>query len=368
MSDLLSTDPKKRPTAEEMLLRLNEEGKICVSSEPQHHKRVEQDDDDSDYCTLDNSNHQPKPKQLESESSASASSPPPPDSIEIRKRQIEEIRRKLDASMPTSPDSNVKSQEKMNPIKSERSGSPVSMTSSPVRAVRQQHPNVPFLLISSRGPSADHQSAMFGLYRKSAGMTEGDIVYLQECDYEGNNCRLFSSQGVWTLYEHSVCLRAATPSEDPTAVLWQYQENIGLVDWWVDPWLTVTSLSEKPSDCEITISLSTDIFMRNIQMPGLAGVYTADGSYCGGRPVLRHSGGLFTLHVSYWGGGYWVVSAGAGGNRHLVSGSAPTLCPADPRAARSDTRAQTHWRYLSKLGEWAESREISVKCSKHYYH
>ena len=56
---------------------------------------------------------------------------------------------------------------------------------------------------------------------------------------------------------------------------------------------------------------------------------------------MRHSGGLFTLYFSYWGGGYGVVSAGEGGDRQLVSGSAPTLCPADPRAARSDTRGWT---------------------------
>ena len=40
----------------------------------------------------------------------------------------------------------------------------------------------------------------------------------------------------------------------------------------------VTSLSEKPHDCEVTISLSEDI-KRDIMKPGAEGLYRADGSY-----------------------------------------------------------------------------------------
>ena len=153
-------------------------------------------------------------------------------------------------------------------------------------------------------------------------------------------------------------LRAATPSESPTSVKWQYQD---VEDTWRDdPELTVTGLSEKPS-CEVTISLSQEI-VRDIKEPGVAGVYKPEGSYYRGRPVLQYSGGLFTLSM---GGSYWMVqSGGVRGNMYLMSGSAPSQCPADPRAARNEMRGKKHWRYWNEQGEWPASSGISVKCSK----
>ena len=74
--------------------------------------------------------------------------------------------------------------------------------------------------------------------------------------------------------------------------------------------------------------------------PGVEGVYKADGSYYLGRPVLQHEEGHFTAYAR---GGFWIVSSGVGGTGYLVSGSAPSQCPADPRAARNER--QTHWEY-----------------------
>ena len=107
----------------------------------------------------------------------------------------------------------------------------------------------------------------------------------------------------------------------------------------------MTGLSEKPSECEVTISLSQDI-VRNIMDPGegVAGVYRAEGSYRRGRPVLQHSGGLFTLSLR----GGWSVEESPysySGLLYLYSGSAPSMCPADPRAARNKSEGLTHWRY-----------------------
>ena len=152
-------------------------------------------------------------------------------------------------------------------------------------------------------------------------------------------------------------LRAATPSDSPTSVNWQYREYI---EWLDDPALTVTGLSEKPSECEVTISLSRDI-KRDIRDKGVTGVYTGDGSYHRGRPVLHHSGGLFTLSVDY---SCWRVQSGVGGDLYLYSESAPSQCPADPRAARNERRGETHWSYWSKQIELTESSGISVKCNK----
>ena len=151
-----------------------------------------------------------------------------------------------------------------------------------------------FLITSSAsGPTADHQGGMFGLYRMTEQMTDGLNVYMQEHDtkYGGIPCKLYSSKGVWVVTcDGKELLRAATPSESPTSVKWQYYDYN---TWRDDPALAVTGLSEKPSECEVTISLRQDI-VRDIKDPGVAGVYRATGSYCRGRPVLQHSGGLFT--------------------------------------------------------------------------
>ena len=118
----------------------------------------------------------------------------------------------------------------------------------------------------------------------------------------------------------------------------------------------MTSLSER--ECEARMSLPA--ISRDMKEPGLAGVYWADSSYCRGRPVFRHSGGEFTLSVEY---GSWEVSSGVGGDVHLWSRTAPSMCPADPRAARRERlgcRTQKHWTYLNKQRGWVESGDISV--------
>ena len=133
-----------------------------------------------------------------------------------------------------------------------------------------------------------------------------------------------------------------------------------------DPAVTVTGLTKKPSECEVTISLSQDV-VRDITYPGVAvaGVYKTDGTYRHGRPVLEHSGGLFTLSV--W-GGFWVVESDV--DSYLMSGSAPSLCPADHRAAaaRNERVRQTNWSFWSKRKRggwpWPESSGITVKCKK----
>ena len=255
------------------------------------------------------------------------------------------------------PTGTVKPQEKMAPVRSPRSES---------SAARHQPSDPPFLPITSSGRAADPRSLMFGLYRKTEQMTEGRNIYIQEHDskYRGSPYELSSREGGWVVTEDGYeRLRAATPSESPTSVNWQYREY---VEWLDDPALTVTGLSEKPSECEVTISLSRDIKREILDGvgvgEGVAGVYTGDGSYRRGRPVLHHSGGLFTLSVGGW--GCWRVQSGVGGVWYLYSGSAPSQCPADPRAARNERRGETHWSYWSKRGGITESSGISVKCNK----
>ena len=67
VASLLITDPGRRPTAEQLLLRLNgERDEVSGSSKPQYQRTVEQDDDDdSDYDTLVQTKHQPTVKPQE---------------------------------------------------------------------------------------------------------------------------------------------------------------------------------------------------------------------------------------------------------------------------------------------------------------
>ena len=244
---------------------------------------------------------------------------------------------------------------------------PVRSPSSQISAVKQQSPSdPPFFLISSTGPPrpAGHPEHMLGLYQKIEEINEGHSVYIQKHDikYGANSCKLFSDKGVWRITRDGIeRIRAATPSESPYSVKWQYYEY----DVWCDDptvTLTVTGLSEKPSECEVTISLSQDI-ARYIKNPGVVGVYRANGTYRKGRPVLRNSGGLITLFDA---GGCWVVGTGDRGDTYLGSSHAPSQCPADARlrtAARGDL--VTHWGYKDKLNRmWDSISGISVKCNK----
>ena len=125
-----------------------------------------------------------------------------------------------------------------------------------------------------------------------------------------------------------------------------------------DPEVRVTglsALSEMPS-CKVLISLSPAV-RRDIEDPGveLEGEYIPSGDWRRGRPVLRHSGGVFTLSVS---SGGWVVESGPG-PCHLYSGSSPCLCPANPRAEEGQ-EGQEHWGYRNNLGEMNETEGISV--------
>ena len=263
-------------------------------------------------------------------------------------------------------------QDQQNPRKKMNTIEPPSSASSLPPPVQSEHqPTVkpkeiesPFLLISSSGPSADHWSEMFGLFRKTEQMREGRNVYIQMHDkkYGASSLKLFTAQGVWTIAGRTVYMRATTPSESPTSVTWQYMvfdKDTGQDD----PALTVTNLSEKPDDCKVTISLSKDV-KRKLKEPGLEGVYKADGLYCMGRPVLQHEGDRFTLSADLE---CWRVSTGVGGTQYLWSGSAPSQCPADPRAVRNGNLGQTHWKYYNKQGGYAESSGISVKCKTHKY-
>ena len=240
---------------------------------------------------------------------------------------------------------------------------------SPSATIRQQPQPAsypPFLLFLSLGPAADYRASMLGLYRKTEEMFGGCSVYMQEHDntkYGGIPCKLFRNRGIWKINEDGdVCLMAATASESPTSsIIWRYQSESGI--WRDDPALTVKGLNEKPRSCEILFILSKDI-AKQIMEPGADGLYREDGSYCRGRPVLQHEGGRFTLIVD---GEHWKVYSRAGSVMHLQSGSAPSQCPAHPRAATNDRERQTEWTFRNKWDEWLWPVPLAIRlyCNTH---
>ena len=300
---------------------------------------------------------QGKTKTSSSESSISVSPP----SVKSRHELSVKPQEKTTKSPASSP---AVTQQPKNVSPEAKTKSQVSSPPS----VKQQLVSDPiFLLVSSSGSAADHQSDMMGFYRKTEEMREGRSVYRQmhNTKYGNNSRKIFINKGVWSItYDSTVYLRAATPSDSPISTKCQYLDRHKT--WREDPALTVTSLSDKPDLCEVTISLSEDV-KRELREPGVEGVYKADGSYCRGRPVLQHVDGRFTLYLWAW--GWWRVKAGVGDEVYLESGSAPSQCPADPRAARDELKwqGQKHWKYGSKsygVG-WRESTGISVRCKTH---
>ena len=62
--------------------------------------------------------------------------------------------------------------------------------------------------------------------------------------------------------------------------------------------ITLTGISKRPTcKCEVRIELSEDV-RSNIVEPGVEGLYRPDGTFCYGRPVLRHSERQFMLSVN----------------------------------------------------------------------
>ena len=238
-----------------------------------------------------------------------------------------------------------------------------AMHASPELETKSEAAEPPFLLLNSSGFAADHQSALLGLYRKAEGRSE----YIQENDSKYGNSNsetiLSISQRIWSIKNEfgQVCLQASTPSDSPLSVKWQCQDDD--YAWRDDPALKVTGLDERPKcECQITLSLSEKV-AKDMEQPGVTGVFQSNGSYYLGRPVLRHSRGQFTLNV---GDGCWRVASGVRGQEHLRSYTVPSPCPADPRAARNDWQDLENWRYYSRQQrELTGSPAIGLKCNKH---
>ena len=130
---------------------------------------------------------------------------------------------------------------------------------------------------------------------------------------------------------------------------------------WPVPDLTMTLLLDHSSvHCSDIIITATGEAAR--LWPECLGTFSSQpGEFYCGRQVFRNTTGL-KLQVSYY-DGYWSVVDGKG-RAGLRSGSAPGMCPADPRA-KIDVDGTRNWMYVNREGEWEESSDIIITCSTH---
>jgi len=151
---------------------------------------------------------------------------------------------------------------------------------------------------------------------------------------------------------------------------WQYNDD-GV--WRPIPGLDVTfptDLSIYSTLCYISIKATGEAARRSSD--GLGIFAPVPGEFRYGRQLFRNTTTDQKLMVN--GAGFWVVGSEDGrcqdvtcGRRcalaWLASGSAPSMCPADPRAKVSDLHGTRNWRYATGEG-LQESSAIKVTCAQ----
>ena len=213
---------------------------------------------------------------------------------------------------------------------------------------------VPYLNITSTGPTADGHSEVLGLYALVPGTRHGGKPVYQQMDgdiySDRYKVRYDSDNQVWTVVEYSRrILMAKTTTSNPTTAAWK----VGHQD---DVTLTVAAMTRLPPACSVSISCTSSIGDERLLQ--VNGEYAATDQYRNGRVVYKNVDRELYLFVRFNG---WVVD---GGSPILHSQAAPSLCPAaaraDPQAAGTRRRG---WRFGGPSNVPSDS--IVVKCLVH---
>ena len=120
-----------------------------------------------------------------------------------------------------------------------------------------------------------------------------------------------------------------------------------------------------PLSCgDVTISSTRDLAHNQ---PECIGVYSPTEMFSAGKRVFKHVSQERYL-LSQHGKVNWYVQERLDKMGALMSsGCAPSLCPADPRAMRSQRSRVTSWKYSDGEERMVQGRDITVKCSVHAY-
>ena len=233
---------------------------------------------------------------------------------------------------------------------------------------------VPYLNISSTGPTADWHSCALGLYALVPGTRHGGKPVYQQMGGGLSTYKVLYSKKkkVWTVVDaDEKILTAKTTTSNPTTAAWK----VVVICNQDDITLTVAAMTRLPPACSVSISCpsldasasaSANLLHRLLSWIGFTspdpvrdelllqvmGEYAATDQYQYGRVVYKKVDMELYLSVRLNNCGCWVVDWGEGCDSFspiLDSQTAPSLCPADPQAAK--------W--------WYKGHSIVVKCLIH---
>ena len=238
------------------------------------------------------------------------------------------------------------------------------------------------ILLTSSGPSAEYQGSALGLYRREG--THNNSPYYKHLDIEEYIYR--NKNGEWYMgislgYRAGYGLWNENKTDSVPLVGWKcWNGDASFADkahWWLpDPHLKILTPSDPsyPLLCgEITIEAPGNSILRKEKC---LGVYKLWGNmFSAGRRVFKHSSKNRFLMVKY-GFPQWCVDKSINFDNKTVlmsSSCAPSMCPADPRAMKSQRFDKTSWRYYDdedvfrpgaiyvtcSVHKWEEGREVS---------
>ena len=245
-------------------------------------------------------------------------------------------------------------------------------TNSEISCVHHNHTDDPlscsptFLTITSSGPSADLNGDHLGLYEVRG--THNSSHYYRQVD------TVRRDGGEFFVYRCKNGNWAMGPGLDGPVSIWNQNKTdiVPLTGWECyhngvhidDPLLKISSGLPLPcGDITIRGSRSAE-FMQ----PRSIGVYTPTKMFSGGRRVFKHvSQERYILSQPDCMNWYVQDSVDEKGP-YMSSGSAPSMCPADPRARTNPSVGLSSWNYWANWGVYLlEDPLITVTCSVHSY-
>ena len=229
------------------------------------------------------------------------------------------------------------------------------------------------ILLSSTGDAAEWNGGLLGLYEEF-GQHKGVPRYRQLNTLDDSKQNLFYKEatdnvwGVGDILDGDFELRnrhGGSGSLKPPMTGWEHLK--GKKGWVTEPQMKVHEIV--PSLCEaVSISISGKIspnFPREV-----LGKYIPTGIFSAGRQVFKHETEekfLLILQQSKY--ICWKVSNNMENTSEdiLESGSCPSMCPADPRAKRSQKRQRNCWIYKdTKNSNWIRNdTNINISCDTH---
>ena len=213
------------------------------------------------------------------------------------------------------------------------------------------------LTLTSEGPAAEYRGGRLGVFDLLPELTNQAPAYKQRHTVAGEGNYIYKAgNGNWyvssVLGQNGGGLRNQSASNQVPTYGWQCWND----KTWQPTFLSIST--SPPSLCStITIEAEDKVAKR---YPASLGTFTATQDWSAGRQVFRNTNSGELLCVKP-GTVNWRVRPTPESVASIQSGCAPSLCPADKRAARSERRGQTSWAYFDNVLKYGG---ILVKCDQ----